>query len=268
MKIIITESKYEEGILNYLKAYYYPDYDWGPELHSFYKEEVVKYGGIDFYINDHVGYDYSRKLNDGILHVYSMVTEPLYNLFGYKWVPIFKEWFEENTGLKVNEVEFADNEDYSSMKRIMTENQYNLIKEMEDDLISYESNFESGINILVIFESNPNYANLVDFFEEYGYGFYFPEQHLIIIDGEIFLGDDGLTMKDLKFIEAHEIAHLILNHNGPRSEKDEIEADLGAYILLKQHNMSTDRLVDEFYNRHGVEFDEELTNKVSKNFNI
>ena len=154
------------------------------------------------------------------------------------------------------------------MKIIITENQYNLINEMEDDLISYESNFESGINILVIFESNPNYANLVDFFEEYGYGFYFPEQHLIIIDGEIFLGDDGLTMKDLKFIEAHEIAHLILNHNGPRSEKDEIEADLGAYILLKQHNMSTDRLVDEFYNRHGVEFDEELIKKVSKNFNI
>ena len=28
--------------------------------------------------------------------------------------------------------------------------------------------------------------------------------------------------------------------------------------------MSTDRLVDEFYDRHGVEFDEELTKKVSK----
>ena len=51
------------------------------------------------------------------------------------------------------------------VKRVMTENQYNLIKEMEDDLISYESDFESGINILVIFESNPNYESLVDFFE-------------------------------------------------------------------------------------------------------
>ena len=66
------------------------------------------------------------------------------------------------------------------MKIIITENQYNLLTEMEDDLISYESDFESGINILVIFESNPNYPNLVDFFEEYGYGFYFPEQNLII----------------------------------------------------------------------------------------
>ena len=150
------------------------------------------------------------------------------------------------------------------MKIIITENQYKLLKEMEDDLISYVSDFKPGVNILVIFKNNPNYPDLEDFFDEYDYGFYFPEQNLIIIDGEIFLGDDGLTMEDLKFIEAHEVTHLLLNHNGPRSENDEIEADLGAYILLKQHNMSTDRLVDEFYDRHGVEFDEELTKKVSK----
>lgn len=30
------------------------------------------------------------------------------------------------------------------MKIIISENQYNLLTEMEDDLISYESNFESG----------------------------------------------------------------------------------------------------------------------------
>ena len=116
MKVIISESKYEEGILNYLKANFYPDYDWGPELHSFFEEEAVKYGGIDFYINDKVGYDYSRELKN--LRVLYWVSEPLYNLFEYKWVPIFKTWFEENTGLKVNEVSFVDNEDYSSMKNI------------------------------------------------------------------------------------------------------------------------------------------------------
>ena len=154
------------------------------------------------------------------------------------------------------------------MKIIITENQYNLLKEMEDDLISYNSDFKPGVNILVIFENNPNYPNLKNFFDEYGYGFYFPEQNLIIIDGEIFLGENGLTMKDLKFIEAHEVTHLLLNHNGPRSEEDEIEADLGAYILLRQHNLSTDRLVDEFYERHRVEFDEELTKKVSKKLNL
>ena len=76
------------------------------------------------------------------------------------------------------------------------------------------------------------------------------------------MGDDGLTMDDMKFIEAHEISHLLLGHNGPRSEKDEIEADLGAYILLKKNDMSTERLEDEFDSRHGVPFNEDLLNIV------
>jgi hypothetical protein len=66
----------------------------------------------------------------------------------------------------------------------------------------------------------------------------------------------------MKFIEAHEIAHLLLGHNGPRSEKDEIEADLGAYILLKKNEMSTDRLEDEFDSRHGMPFSEDLLDMV------
>jgi hypothetical protein len=69
-------------------------------------------------------------------------------------------------------------------------------------------------------------------------------------------------MEDMKFIEAHEIAHLLLGHNGPRSEKDEIEADLGAYILLKKNEMSTDRLEDEFDSRHGMPFSEDLLDMV------
>jgi hypothetical protein len=82
------------------------------------------------------------------------------------------------------------------------------------------------------------------------------------LDGENFLGEDSLTWDDLKFIEAHEIAHLLLGHNGSRSEQDEIEADLGAYILLKKHNLSTDRLESEFEFRHGEPFDEKLTDIV------
>ena len=66
----------------------------------------------------------------------------------------------------------------------------------------------------------------------------------------------------MKFIEAHEISHLLLGHNGPRSEQDEIEADLGAYILLKKNDMSTERLEDEFEERPGTPFDEDLLDMV------
>lgn len=134
--------------------------------------------------------------------------------------------------------------------------------EENDDLVSYKSSFMPNLNINVIFKQNPNYPIIKDIFNSYGYGFLAPEFKTIFIDGEIFLGDDGFTFDDMKFIEAHEVAHLILGHDGPRSEQDEIEADLGAYILLKSKGMSTERLEDEFENRHGTPFSEELLNIV------
>lgn len=127
-----------------------------------------------------------------------------------------------------------------------------------NDIIAYKSNFTPNLNINVIFKENPNYGVMKNIFDQYGYGFLAPEFKTIFLDGEVFLGEDGFTLDDMNFIEAHEVSHLILGHNGPRSEKDEIEADLGAYLLLKQHNMSTERLEDEFEYRHGIPFSEDL----------
>jgi hypothetical protein len=72
----------------------------------------------------------------------------------------------------------------------------------------------------------------------------------------------------LKFIEAHEISHIILGHNGPRNEKEELEADLGAYILLKSKNYedSIKILESEFESRHGIKFSNDLLQKVEKYF--
>ena len=41
-----------------------------------------------------------------------------------------------------------------------------------------------------------------------------------------------------------------------------MDADLGAYILLTNKGLSTDNLVKEFKNRHGVDFNEELLERV------
>jgi Zn-dependent peptidase ImmA (M78 family) len=84
-----------------------------------------------------------------------------------------------------------------------------------------------------------------------------PGQNLMIIDGEILVGEP--YAKDiLKFIEAHEVAHILLSHDGPRNEKDEIEADLGAYLLLKEKGFdkSIQMLLTHFKERHGIEFNE------------
>jgi Zn-dependent peptidase ImmA (M78 family) len=136
-----------------------------------------------------------------------------------------------------------------------------LKEETEEDAISYPSTFKPGTNITVIFKENPNYETLKPYFEEYGYGFYYPEDKTIFLDGEVFV-NSNLDFKDLKFVEAHEVTHLLLGHTGPYSEDDEMDADLGAYILLKNKGISTEKLESEFKNRHGVDFDEKLLERV------
>ena len=134
-------------------------------------------------------------------------------------------------------------------------------EEEDDGTLLYKSIFKPDINILVAFKNYENYKILKPLFNKYGYGFYSPEDKIIILNGERFI-NSNLDFRDFKFVEAHEIAHLLLGHTGPYSEEDEMDADLGAYILLKNKKLSTDRLVNEFENRHGVPFTEELLERV------
>lgn len=136
---------------------------------------------------------------------------------------------------------------------------------MSDPLV-YDSEFLPSVQIAVVTDDNPQYEQIKPFFEEYGYGFMVPGKNLVIIDGEQFIDNFGADV--LKFIEAHEIAHVIIGHDGPRSEDDEIDADLGAYILLKQaeRNDSLKVLLKQFKNRHGIRFDENLLERVKKYF--
>ena len=97
--------------------------------------------------------------------------------------------------------------------------------------IEYRSEFLSDVSVVVVFNDDPLYSQVKGFFEQYGYGFMVPGQNLMIIDGEILVGKSDA--KDiLKFIEAHEVGHILLKHDGPRNEKDEINADLKALVLL------------------------------------
>lgn len=141
------------------------------------------------------------------------------------------------------------------------DNTPSLNEETESDILSFPSTFKPGVNITVIFKENKDYETLKPYFEEYGYGFYYPKDKTIFLDGEVFINSD-LTFNDLKFVEAHEITHLLLGHTGPYSENDEMDADLGAYILLKKNNLPTKKLESEFKSRHRVDFDEKLLDRV------
>jgi len=123
--------------------------------------------------------------------------------------------------------------------------------------IEYRSEFLNDVTVVVVFNDDPLYSQVKGFFEQYGFGFMVPGQNLMIIDGEILVGESDA--KDiLKFIEAHEVGHILLKHDGPRNEKDEINADLMALNLLieKGYDKSIKILLDKFQERHGVEFNE------------
>ena len=125
--------------------------------------------------------------------------------------------------------------------------------------IEYRSEFLNDVSVVVVFNNDPLYSQVKGFFEEYGFGFMVPGQNLMIIDGEILIGEPDA--KDiLKFIEAHEVTHVLLGHDGPRNENDEIEADLGAYLLLqdKGYDKPIEILLNHFKERHGVDFNKEM----------
>lgn len=133
--------------------------------------------------------------------------------------------------------------------------------------LSYSSEFLPDVTIFVVFSDSPQYEQLKPLFDEYGYGFMVPNKNMILIDGEILL-EEGYSDSLLKFIEAHEISHVILKHDGPRSNDEELDADLGAYLLLsKSHNLGALKtLLKHFKNRHGVKFEEKLLDRVKNHF--
>ena len=125
--------------------------------------------------------------------------------------------------------------------------------------IEYRSEFLNDVTVVVVFNEDPLYPQVKPFFDQYGFGFMAPGKNLMIIDGEILVGETDA--KDiLKFIESHEVAHILLKHDGPRNEKDEIDADLMALNLLieKGYDKSIKILLDKFQERHGVEFNESI----------
>ena len=113
MKILNLDGEdLDEFIYQYLTDNLHPDYNWGPKLHNLYKEEVKKYGIYEFSINDEYCYAYLGEW-DGYDYLYTLViskwtNKELTSLFGDKWIPVFKKWFEYNSGLEVREIDLEN----------------------------------------------------------------------------------------------------------------------------------------------------------------
>lgn len=124
MKIVITENKVDDLIRKWLDNNYIPDYGWYENMRTAgtYQDDVDKWGDIVFFINDDDSYIYyGCNAGEGddmvfasygplhnydcpLLHIYPVIGEKLTSLFGDRWKPVFKQWFEENTGLEVKQI--------------------------------------------------------------------------------------------------------------------------------------------------------------------
>jgi Zn-dependent peptidase ImmA (M78 family) len=133
------------------------------------------------------------------------------------------------------------------------------------DIINYKSKFEPNVTVFLLFKENEMYDEIKPLFDVYGYGFASASDNLVFLDGEVVTSNEQVDEDVLRFIEAHEVSHILLGHTTERNDDDEMDADLGAYVLLKKFNFpeSIEILEDNFESRHGVKFKKSLTQRVS-----
>lgn len=105
MKIIISESRIKEAITKFLDIHVVPDYGWADK--NIYKDEIKNFGYIDFFVNDNEMFTYFvhyKERNPKTVELVNSLYKRLDSFFGKHWIPVFKEWFEKNTGLEVKQL--------------------------------------------------------------------------------------------------------------------------------------------------------------------
>jgi hypothetical protein len=102
-----------------------------------------------------------------------------------------------------------------------------------EGIISFGSRIDPRFKVLVIYKESPTYDSIKRSLEELdnSIGALVPREGIIIIDGER-VEEEGLNDNHLLAIEAHEIAHELLGHEGERNQAHEEDADELAIQIL------------------------------------
>lgn len=102
-----------------------------------------------------------------------------------------------------------------------------------EGIVSFGSRIDPRFKVLVIYKESVAYSlvksSLADL--DNSIGALMPGQEIILIDGER-VNEEGLSDNHLLAIEAHEIAHEMLGHEGERNQDHEEEADELAIKIL------------------------------------
>jgi hypothetical protein len=110
----------------------------------------------------------------------------------------------------------------------------------------FSNSDNKDIAVGIIGKDDYRYEVLKPLFDKYGPGFTDTKIGCVFIDGEA-----GLSKAELKWIEAHEVAHIRLKHAmGDRDAQDEYEADVFASLYLLKHGY---RKASQLISKHSIE---------------
>lgn len=121
--------------------------------------------------------------------------------------------------------------------------------EDEIDSLQWQSIIDNRFTTQVIYPNHPSFKKMNDnYFKVYGLAFLHFQSMNIFIDGNELL-KDGYTPAHIYAIEAHEIAHFILEHDKDTpSIAQEKSADVAAIEILGflKHNEAKNLLIKRF----------------------
>ena len=128
-------------------------------------------------------------------------------------------------------------------------------------IISGKSKIDKSFKMFIVYPECGDYNTVFKpLFTSHGIGFLIPGKKQMYIDG---VQMENLTKDHFLAIQAHEISHYKLKHEGNYSEENELEADVEGYKILvdMNHKKAAQILrqrIKDFYGNKGLKMLDEI----------
>lgn len=126
----------------------------------------------------------------------------------------------------------------------------------DNNIIAYKSTINPEFDVLIIYADHEQYNEVTsDLRKMNSIGALQVGSKTIIIDGE-YVTDHNIDKDQILAIEAHEIAHSMLNHNPGYNKEAEKEADLLAVALLNtfEYNRAAEYIKERLLDLYGIDY--------------
>ena len=127
----------------------------------------------------------------------------------------------------------------------------------DQSIVSYNSVINPQYQVFVVFKESEQYPALIEMLTSMNnsIGALWIGTKNIFVDGERVI-EEGIDKDQLVAIEAHEIAHSMLNHEGGLNTQSEKEADLLAIALLETfgYRRSAQFIKDRIKELYGIDY--------------